>query len=138
MSHKSIKISHPELLKIKDVATKGKYRIQGGILEGFTDESENNDNSVIIMNFQEEVSFNSIQFSISENEKKHSPNLFRFEITSDGIVWEPIIQEIDFRKNVKNHSFLSGAANPSPIICWKTNLNSLSRCRINFLPVSVG
>ena len=34
--------------------------------------------------------------------------------------------------------FFSGAADPSPRMCWKTNLNSFSRCRIYFLPGSVG
>ncbi|MCC6275223.1 MAG: discoidin domain-containing protein, partial [Leptospiraceae bacterium] len=102
MSDKSVRISHPKLLQIKDISSRGKYKLQGGVLESFTDESESHDNSVVILNFSEEISFNSIQFGITENEKKNSPNLFRFEISSDGIVWEPIIQEVEFRKNQKS------------------------------------
>jgi hypothetical protein len=38
----------------------------------------------------------------------------------------------------KNHSSFSGAADPSPRICWKTNLNSFSCCCMYFFPASVG
>ncbi len=104
MSENFIKISHPKLLKIKNINAPGKFRLNEGILESYTEESEFDNNSIIIMNFQEEISFNSIQFSISEIEKKYLPNLFRFEISIDGKVWEPIIQIADFRKSVKNQN----------------------------------
>ncbi|MBE7413440.1 MAG: discoidin domain-containing protein [Leptospiraceae bacterium] len=104
MPDTSIRISHSQLQKIQKITAKGKYKLHEGVLESYIEDSENPDNSVVIFNFSEEVYFNSIQFSITENDKKYSPHFFRFEISKDGIVWEPIIQEVDFRKNAKSNN----------------------------------
>ncbi|MCE9499065.1 MAG: discoidin domain-containing protein, partial [Leptospira sp.] len=102
MSDKSIRISHPRTIPIKKISGKGNVQFDQGKFHSYIEDLDKNNLSVVQLEFGEETDFNSIRLSVLEKEKDFFPNTFRFEISSDGIVWEPIIQEVDFRKLSRN------------------------------------
>lgn len=98
MLDKSVRISHPSETFIKSITTKGQFELVKGSLINFVQESPNQDLAIINFQFKEVSFFNCIQFEAMEKELDFMPNTFRFEISDDGIVWEPIIKEYEYSK----------------------------------------
>ena len=98
MSDKSVRISHPTEVFIKNISTKGQYELAKGALLHFVEESPTSAIAVITFQFNELSSFNCIQFDSMEKENEFMPNTFRFEISDDGNIWEPIIKEYEYSR----------------------------------------
>lgn len=98
MSDKSVRISHPAEVFIKNISTKGQYELTKGTLLNFMEESPTSSIAVITFQFKDFSSFNCIQFDSMEKENEFMPNTFRFEISDDGKIWEPIIKEYEYSR----------------------------------------
>ncbi|HNE52217.1 MAG TPA: discoidin domain-containing protein [Leptospiraceae bacterium] len=114
MSDKSVRISHPSEVIIQNITSKGQYELEKGSLVNFIEESPTSSIAVITFQFKELSSFNCIQFDSMDKENEFMPNTFRFEISDDGKIWEPIIKEYEYSRVSKkqckwNFSMLNSA-----------------------------
>ncbi|MBK7054740.1 MAG: discoidin domain-containing protein [Leptospiraceae bacterium] len=98
MPDKSVRISHPSEVLIQNISSKGQYELTNGALFHFIEESPTSSIAVITFQFKELSSFNCIQFDSMEKESEFMPNTFRFEISDDGKIWEPIIKEYEYSR----------------------------------------
>ncbi|MCS7205071.1 MAG: discoidin domain-containing protein [Leptospiraceae bacterium] len=95
----SVRISHPKVYSFQEVYARGIYRIsEEGYLEYFLSErKEIQEIESILFKSSEIISFNQIRISAHPELYDLAPETFRFEISMDGKVWEPIIKEAGFR-----------------------------------------
>ena len=98
MSDKSVRISHPSEVFIQNISSKGQYELTNGALFHFIEESPTSSIAIITFQFKELSSFNCIQFDSMDKENEFMPNTFRFEISDDGKIWEPIIKEYEYSR----------------------------------------
>ncbi len=98
MPDKSVRISHPAEVFIQNISSKGQYELTNGALFHFIEESPTSSIAIITFQFKELSSFNCIQFDSMEKENEFMPNTFRFEISDDGKIWEPIIKEYEYSR----------------------------------------
>ncbi|PJZ70943.1 carbohydrate-binding protein [Leptospira perolatii] len=98
MNKESIRISHPQPVKIKEVRTKGTYDLKEGKLLGFSESLDAPGVSVLTLSLGEDSCFNQIRLHSSESIASFFPDTFRFEISLDGKIWEPILQEAGFSR----------------------------------------
>ncbi|EQA46286.1 F5/8 type C domain protein [Leptospira broomii serovar Hurstbridge str. 5399] len=101
MNQDSIRISHPQPVKIREVRTKGTFDLKEGKLRGYSESLDSPGIGVITLALGEGSSFNQIRVHSSESKAAYFPDTFRFEISLDGKVWEPILQEAGFRRSNK-------------------------------------
>lgn len=101
MSYQPIRISHKKIIKIENLTAKGKSSIKDGILQSYTEESGKPSISSILIDFKEDIYFNSISFQAMNQSADYRPESFRFEISMDGKIWEPIIQDSNYHKTGK-------------------------------------
>lgn len=97
----SVKISHPSLLFLKEVSTKGKLEIHDGRLKSFYQTAPRNEFCSFLVEIGKEACFNMIEIEPIKLEEDLFPEQFRIEISHDGVIWEPILQEFGFRKGKK-------------------------------------
>ncbi len=98
MSDKSVRISHPAEVFIQNISSRGQYELTNGALFHFVEESPTSSIAIITFKFKDFSSFNCIQFDSMDKENEFMPNTFRFEISDDGKIWEPIIKEYEYSR----------------------------------------
>lgn len=93
-----VRISHPELLTFANWTAPGNSTESSGqVLAWHSEELDTPTLTACIATFDDARCFNAIQIEIHEEYSDFFPNTFRFEISQDGQIWEPILQESDFR-----------------------------------------
>lgn len=93
-----VRISHPELLAFVNWSAPGEsVESSGRVLAWISDEIETPTLAACTATFAETQSFNSIHIDAHAQFPDFFPSTFRFEISQDGQVWEPILQESDYR-----------------------------------------
>ncbi len=93
----SIRISHPLIYKFKEIETDGELKFTDeGLIESFVSK-ERKEIDKIIFKSNEIISFNYIRITHHKEFSNLAPSNFRFEISMDGSVWEPIIRETQFQ-----------------------------------------
>lgn len=93
-----LKISHPEILTFTQWESPGKVEeASGRIISYRSPELESPGLISCIGTFDTARSFNSIRVKPHPELRELFPNTFRFEISNDGVVWEPILHEANFR-----------------------------------------
>ncbi len=93
-----VRISHPELLLFSKWTSSG--IVEEGSGRVFSWKSDDMDTPTLIScigSFDSVRSFNAIYVNAHPDFPEFFPDTFRFEISHDGHVWEPILQESDFR-----------------------------------------
>ena len=100
MSDKSVRISHPAEVFIKNISTKGQFELTKGTLFQFMEESPTSSIVVITFQFSELSSFNCIQFDSMEKENEFK----KYEIENKGIVFvgDAVIKGINIAKKIAN------------------------------------
>lgn len=98
----NIRISHPSIFKISNWSAPGEAQMNSGELNSWTS-GEKEDPGLIscISTFEEAVSFNCIEIEKEPKTRQYFPNTFRFEVSLDGKIWEPILQEANFSSGTK-------------------------------------
>ncbi|EMJ46485.1 discoidin domain-containing protein [Leptospira santarosai] len=97
MNSESIRISHPDLIKIREVKSSGTCDLKEGKLLRYFETKSSPGISVLILEFEDISSLNQIRLHSNSQEIAFFPDTFRFDISMDGIVWEPILQETGFK-----------------------------------------
>lgn len=93
-----VRISHPELLSLSNWSAPGQSTESAGRVLAWTSEELSTPTLIAcVATFEEQRSFNAIQIEMHPEFGDFFPNTFRFEISQDGQIWEPILQESDFR-----------------------------------------
>jgi hypothetical protein len=93
-----LKISHPEILTFTQWESPGKVEDSSGKIMSYrSPELESPGLISCIGTFDTARSFNSIRIKPHPELRELFPNTFRFEISNDGVVWEPILHEANFR-----------------------------------------
>lgn len=93
-----VRISHPEDLPFSKWTAPGNTDIEGGYVKKWTTpEIKRPELISCVGSFESIVAFNSITIGIDQDNKEGFPDTFRFEISHDGQVWEPILRESGFR-----------------------------------------
>jgi len=101
----TVRISHPEILLFSRWTAQGQVEESSGrILSWKSEELETPTLVSCIAGFESERSFNSIHLSSHPEFADFFPDTFRFEISHDGQVWEPILQESSFRSTMTGHA----------------------------------
>ena len=99
---KPIRISHPQVYPFQDFAGPGTSNIEDGQLRSWQSEASDLPGLVACKGrFTEEICFNQITLEKHPELPDCFPDNFRFEISQDGQVWEPILRESDFRHQGK-------------------------------------
>ncbi|GIX42541.1 MAG: hypothetical protein KatS3mg129_2274 [Leptospiraceae bacterium] len=95
----SIKISHPYIYNFKEIIGNGEIKIsEDGYLEEYiSSKKEFPEIETIIFKSNDPIYFNQIKISEHPNLSHLAPDTFRFEISMDGKIWEPILKEAAFR-----------------------------------------
>ncbi|TGK08822.1 carbohydrate-binding protein [Leptospira fletcheri] len=99
MNQDSIRISHPQPVKIREVRTKGSFDLKEGKLRGYSESLDTPGIGILTLALAEGSSFNQIKLHTSDPQASFFPDTFRFEVSLDGKVWEPILQETGFRRS---------------------------------------
>lgn len=90
----SIRISHPSILSFLEASGSGKVIFDGGRIRGWECSAREDGGAVFLSGaFDQEIYFNQIRMG---SDKGAFPTTFRFEISVDGRVWEPIFKETGF------------------------------------------
>jgi hypothetical protein len=93
-----VRISHPELLSFANWTAPGNSTESSGqVLAWHSEELATPTLTACIATFDDARCFNAIRIEVHEEFADFFPNTFRFEISQDGHIWEPILQESDFR-----------------------------------------
>lgn len=96
--NQSIRISHSELLLFSDWDAPGKTVLEAGKVGSWESDEEGSARLVACTGTFDTIrSFNSIYVDFMEGKEELFPDTFRFEISNDGTVWEPILHESNFR-----------------------------------------
>ncbi|TGK38370.1 carbohydrate-binding protein [Leptospira gomenensis] len=98
MNSESIRISHPGPVKIREIKSSGTFELKEGKLLRYFESKSSPGISVITLSLDGAASLNQIRLHSNPQELAFFPDTFRFEISMDGIVWEPILQETGFRR----------------------------------------
>ncbi|MCH1913777.1 discoidin domain-containing protein [Leptospira noguchii] len=98
MNSESIRISHPGLIKIREIKSAGTYDLKDGKLLRYSEVKNSPGISSLTLHFESISSLNQIRLHSNSQEIAFFPDTFRFEISMDGIVWEPILQETGFKR----------------------------------------
>lgn len=95
----SIKISHPHVYSFKEIIAKGEIKLsEEGYLEEFISEKkEMPEIETILFKCTDVIYFNQIKISENPHLAHLTPTTFRFEISMDGKIWEPILKEASFK-----------------------------------------
>ncbi|MCB1309417.1 MAG: discoidin domain-containing protein, partial [Leptospiraceae bacterium] len=98
-----VRISHPEILLFSNWAAPGHTTESSGRVLGWvSDELETPTLVACTATFDDIRCFNSIQIDLHDEFRDFFPDTFRFEVSQDGVVWEPLFQESDFRAGLVN------------------------------------
>ncbi|MCE9598416.1 MAG: discoidin domain-containing protein [Spirochaetia bacterium] len=93
-----LQISHPESLLFAQWESPGKTEeSSGNIISWRSPELDTPGLVSCVGTFDSIRSFNCIRIQLHSELKEFFPNTFRFEISHDGVVWEPILHEANFR-----------------------------------------
>ncbi|TGN00236.1 discoidin domain-containing protein [Leptospira dzoumogneensis] len=98
MNEESIRISHPRQVKVNEIKTKGTFEFKEGGLRSYSEQLDHPGVGVLTLVLNPGSSFNQIKLHQSEQSGTFFPDSFKFEISLDGKVWEPILQETGFRR----------------------------------------
>jgi hypothetical protein len=98
---KSIRISHAVDLKPKSIQTKAKFDQKNGVYSQFVEETDAPALSSIICELPDGSSFNQLELIPFSGLEDFFPDTFRFEVSPDGEIWEPILQENGFKRSNK-------------------------------------
>ncbi|XDD52266.1 discoidin domain-containing protein [Leptospira sp. WS92.C1] len=98
MNSESIRISHPGFVKIREIRSSGTYDLKEGKLLRYFETKDSPGISALTLHLEGISSLNQIRLYSNPQEIAFFPDTFRFEISMDGIVWEPILQETGFRR----------------------------------------
>ncbi len=98
MNDESIRISHPRQVKVNEIKTKGIFELKEGSLRSYSEQLEGPGIGVFTLVLNPGSSFNQIRLHQSDSQSAFFPDSFKFEISLDGKVWEPILQETGFRR----------------------------------------
>lgn len=99
---KPIRISHPQIYPFQDFSGPGTGEIEEGRVKSWVSEASEIPGLVACMgSFTDDIFFNQIVLEKHPDYKNAFPDNFRFEISQDGQVWEPILRESDFRHEGK-------------------------------------
>ncbi|MEM7179525.1 MAG: discoidin domain-containing protein [Spirochaetota bacterium] len=93
MSIQPVRISHRKEVVPDKITSTGRVRLEKGSLKEFIAESDAESLVSIVFAFESPIHFSSFEFQACAGEELFFPNIFRFEISHDGEVWEPILQE---------------------------------------------
>lgn len=89
------RISHPSIHPFFEVRATGNVVIEEGSLNNWDDSISKNATTLIGV-FAEPIYFNQIRLT-QGSESRLFPTTFRFEISNDGLLWEPILKETGFK-----------------------------------------
>lgn len=98
MSIDPVRISHPVALVSEKITSNATYQLKKGAIQEFLYESELESQTYLILDFHSPVHFNFLAMEAIQDEELFFPDVFRFEISEDGKVWESLIQEYGFHK----------------------------------------
>ncbi|TGK01737.1 discoidin domain-containing protein [Leptospira langatensis] len=98
MNEESIRISHPRQVKVNEIKTKGTFELKEGGLRSYSEQLDHAGVGVLTLILNPGSSFNQIKLHQSDSQSAFFPDSFKFEISLDGKVWEPILQETGFRR----------------------------------------
>ncbi|MDH5657107.1 MAG: discoidin domain-containing protein, partial [Spirochaetia bacterium] len=99
--NQSIKISHKETLLFSSWKAAGRTDENAGqIVSWVSSEEDRPFITACIGEFDSLKCFNSIQIDFHPDFQDFFPETFRFEISNDGIVWEPMLHEINFHQGI--------------------------------------
>lgn len=99
---KPIRISHPQLYPFQNFSGPGRAEMEEGRLKSWSSEPAEIPGLVACLgSFGEEICFNQIVLEKHPEYPTAFPENFRFEISQDGQIWEPILRESDFRPEGK-------------------------------------
>ncbi|MBE7440684.1 MAG: discoidin domain-containing protein [Spirochaetales bacterium] len=99
----SVRISHPDLLLFSEWQAPGRTEDNSGrILAWQSPEWDTPTLVSCIGIFEGQVAFNAIQIETHPEHRNFFPGTFRFEVSADGLVWEPILKESDFKPGLSN------------------------------------
>ena len=93
-----VRISHPELLLFSSWSAPGSSDENSGRVLGWRSEEMDTPTLIsCVASFDSVRAFNAIYIDVHPDFGDFFPNTFRIDISNDGQVWEPIINESDFR-----------------------------------------
>lgn len=96
--NQKVRISHPRIIEFAGWTAPGATLESAGHVTAWKGAEQELPGLVAcIADFNEVCSFNAIQIERHPEFGEFFPDTFRFEISHDGRVWEPILQESDFR-----------------------------------------
>lgn len=98
MNEESIRISHPRHVKINEVKSRGTFELKEGGLKSYSEQLDHSGVGALTLVLHPGSSFNQIRLHQVESQNQFFPDAFKFEISLDGKVWEPILQETGFRR----------------------------------------
>ncbi len=90
----SIRISHPAVYPFLEVRSEGKVQFSDGVLESWEGTTEGGVVSLTGV-FANDIYFNQIRL-LPGFDPSTFPSTFRFEISLDGKIWEPILKETGY------------------------------------------
>jgi hypothetical protein len=122
----SIKISHPYVYSFKETIGEGVIKIsdEGYLEEYISAKKDTPEIETLIFVSNDIIHFNQIKISEHPELSHLSPDTFRFEISIDGKVWEPILKETAFRfPKGRDHAwnFSLIAAKYIKFVCYNRN-----------------
>ncbi|MCB1173055.1 MAG: discoidin domain-containing protein [Leptospiraceae bacterium] len=96
------RISHPQVIDFTHWSAPGQSEFEKGRLLNWTgEESERPELIACVATFDGPRSFNSISIARHQDLPRLFPETFRFEISIDGHIWEPLLQESSFSNSGK-------------------------------------
>ena len=91
------RISHTETILFSRWNAPGQSEYSAGRMESWTsDELDHSELISCVASFDSARCFNSIEVGLHASHPGLFPDSFRFEISQDGLIWEPILREADF------------------------------------------
>ncbi len=98
-----VRISHPEELPIERWEAPGETKRVGNQVAGWSGNFSDRPQLVsCIAGFDGIRAFNAITVGIDKDHPELFPETFRFEISNDGKVWEPVLRESGFRPHSRD------------------------------------
>ncbi len=139
----SIRISHPYVYTFQKIeVSNGEYTLsEEGYIESFLSEKKNYlSTEFIVVSGKEILYFNQIKLSKHKDYPNLFPTSFRFEISMEGKVWEPIIRETSFafpKMGEYTWNFSLIQAKYIKFICFNTNQKEFYRVAIGKLQICI-
>ncbi|MFN3603417.1 MAG: discoidin domain-containing protein [Leptonema sp. (in: bacteria)] len=139
----SIRISHPYVYSFQNLRiSSGQYTLdENNYLESYISEKKDSfSTEYLIASFDELIYFNQLKISSNSHAPKLAPTTFRFEISLDGEIWEPILKEASFgfpTEGEYNWNFSLLQAKYIKFICFNTNYQNIYQVAIGKLHVCI-